>query len=203
MKSRSSYTHKYVAKFKQWHWRYIFNISSLGRLSSFQWPDADGRNDLLERKYEKRSFSTLLLKPDSCNNNDYCMIGGGIYTDFSAAWVKCQMIWRMQKNNLMFIGPCIIVTAEELKTDLMPLVILFYFLCTQYISDINISTIRSLRVCCWITTLVFCSCFAVCWRFGAVVLSSIRASACNTGTTQTQPHQISNTRRNKNKRPTW
>jgi len=36
----------------------------------------------------------------------------------------------------------------------MSLAILFYFLCTQHISDINMSIIRSLRLCCWITTLV-------------------------------------------------
>ena len=34
----------------------------------------------------------------------------------------------------------------------MSLVILFHFLCTQHVSDINISIIRSLRLCCWITT---------------------------------------------------
>jgi len=37
----------------------------------------------------------------------------------------------------------------------MSLAILFHFLCTQNISDINISIIRSLRLCCWITTSVF------------------------------------------------
>ena len=36
----------------------------------------------------------------------------------------------------------------------MSLAILFHFLCAQHISDINISIIRSLRLCCWITTLV-------------------------------------------------
>ena len=39
-----------------------------------------------------------------------------------------------------------------------------------------------------------CSQFVVCWRFGAT-----EASACNTGTTKTQPHQISNTQRSENK----
>jgi len=34
----------------------------------------------------------------------------------------------------------------------MPLAILFYFLHAQHVSDINISVIRSLRLCCWITT---------------------------------------------------
>jgi len=32
--------------------------------------------------------------------------------------------------------------------------ILFHFLCTQHVSDINISIIRSLRLCCGITTSV-------------------------------------------------
>ena len=38
--------------------------------------------------------------------------------------------------------------------------ILFHFLCTQHVLDINISIIRSLRLCCWITTLVIL--FSVC-----------------------------------------
>jgi len=42
----------------------------------------------------------------------------------------------------------------------------------------------------------FCSWFVVCWRFGA---AGWLAEACNTDTTQTQPHQISNTQRTKNK----
>ena len=36
----------------------------------------------------------------------------------------------------------------------MPLVILFQLLCAQHVSDINISIIRSLRLCWWITTSV-------------------------------------------------
>jgi len=36
----------------------------------------------------------------------------------------------------------------------MSLAILFHFLCAQHVSDINISIIRSLRLFCWITTLV-------------------------------------------------
>ena len=36
----------------------------------------------------------------------------------------------------------------------MSLAILFHFLCTQHVSDINIFIIRSLRVFCWTTTLV-------------------------------------------------
>ena len=37
---------------------------------------------------------------------------------------------------------------------MMSLAILFHFLCTQHLSDIDISIIRSLRLCCWITTSV-------------------------------------------------
>ena len=71
----------------------------------------------------------------------------------------------------------------------MSLVVLFHVLCAQYVSDINISIIRSLRLCWWITT--------------SVVLFSVRCmlqnGACNTGTIQTQPHQISNIQRTENK----
>ena len=55
---------------------------------------------------------------------------------------------------LMCIGPCIIVIVEEWNTNFMPLAILFHFLCAQHVSDINMSIIRSLRLCCWITTSV-------------------------------------------------
>ena len=44
--------------------------------------------------------------------------------------------------------------VEEWKTNLMSRAILFHFLCGQHVSDINISIIRSLRLCGWITTSV-------------------------------------------------
>jgi len=50
------------------------------------------------------------------------------------------------------------LAVEEFKTNLMSLVTLFHSLCTQHVSDINISIIRSLRLCCWITTLVVSFC---------------------------------------------
>jgi len=56
--------------------------------------------------------------------------------------------------NLMYIRPCISVIVEEWKTNLISLAIVFHFLCAQHVSDINISIIRSLRLFCWITTLV-------------------------------------------------
>ena len=53
----------------------------------------------------------------------------------------------------------------------------------------------------------YCSWFDVCWNFGVVGLEwypccrlkhNACATACNTGTTPTQPHRISNTHRAKN-----
>ena len=75
----------------------------------------------------------------------------------------------------------------------MSLAILFHCLCTQHVSDINISIIRSLRLCCWITTLVV--------LFSARCVLEIWygwASACSTDTTETHPHQIFNTHRTEN-----
>ena len=51
-------------------------------------------------------------------------------------------------------SPNILRVVEEWKINLMSLAILFHFLCAQHVSDINISIIRSLRLCCWITTSV-------------------------------------------------
>jgi len=83
----------------------------------------------------------------------------------------------------------------------MSLAILFHFLCAQHVSDINISIIRSLRLFCWITTLVVLFLFRCVLQFrcGWVgVVSVLKASACNTETTPTQPHRNSNIHRTKN-----
>ena len=86
---------------------------------------------------------------------------------------------------LMFIGPCIIVIAEEWKTNLMSLAILFHFLCVQHVSDINISIIRSLRLCCWFATSVVlfsvrCVSEFWCGWFWVVLLLQAETSACKT-----------------------
>jgi len=70
----------------------------------------------------------------------------------------------------MFIGPCIIVIFENKRPTWCHLLFLFHFLCARHVSDINISIIRSLRLFCWITTLVVCSWCDVCWCFGVVGL---------------------------------
>ena len=76
----------------------------------------------------------------------------------------------------------------------MSLAILFHFLCAQHVSDINISIIRSLRLFCWDTTLVVL--FLV--RCVLEIRCGWVPEACNTDTTPTQPHQISNTHQTKN-----
>jgi len=84
----------------------------------------------------------------------------------------------------------------------MSLAILFHFLCTQHVSDINISIIRSLQLCCWITTSVVLfsvRCVLEIWCSWVWVVSVLQAAACNTDTTQTQPHQIANTQQTENK----
>ena len=83
----------------------------------------------------------------------------------------------------------------------MSLAILFHFLCAQHVSDINISIIRSVRLLCWITTLVvlFLVRCVLEFRYGWIrVVSVLEASAFNTDTTPTQPHRNANTHRTKN-----
>jgi len=84
----------------------------------------------------------------------------------------------------------------------MSLGILFHSLCAQHVSDINISIIKSLRLFCWITTLVVlflvrCVLEFQCGWVGVVSVLQAEAS-CNTDTTPTQPHRNSNTHRTKN-----
>ena len=84
----------------------------------------------------------------------------------------------------------------------MSLAILFHFLCAQHVSDINISIIRSLRLCCRITTSVVLfsvRCVLEIWCGWCWVVPVLQAEACKTNTTQNQAHQISNTQRTENK----
>ena len=46
----------------------------------------------------------------------------------------------------MFIGPCITVIVEELKTNLMSLVVFISLIFAQHVSNINMSIFRSLRL---------------------------------------------------------
>jgi len=85
----------------------------------------------------------------------------------------------------------------------MSFAILFHFFCAQHASEINLSIVRSLRLFCWITTLVVlflvrCVLEFRCGWVGVVSVFQVEASACNTDTTPTQPHWKSNTHRTKN-----
>ena len=81
----------------------------------------------------------------------------------------------------------------------MSLAILFHFLRAQHVSDSNISIIRSLRLCWWITTSVVLfsfRCVLEIWCGWFWVVLVLQASACKTSTTQ---NQIFNTQRTENK----
>ena len=73
-------------------------------------------------------------------------------------FVRNEYLRLHMTNQLNKINANIKRIIEEWKTNLMSLAILFHFLCAQHVSDINISIIRSLRLCCWITTSVVFSC---------------------------------------------
>ena len=96
----------------------------------------------------------ILLRPSQGLN----VWGQWRLSDMSQRVKITNSSWSKEANsspvNLTFIGPCIIVIVEEWKTNLMSLAILFHFLCAQHVSSINISIIRSLRLCWWITTSV-------------------------------------------------
>ena len=82
---------------------------------------------------------------------------------------------------------------EEWKTNLMSLAILFHFLCAQHVSDINISIIRSLRLCCWITTSVVLfsvRCVLEIWCGWFWVVFVLQAEACNTNTTENKTTDV-------------
>ena len=99
--------------------------------------------------------------------------------------------------------------VKEWKTNLMSLAILFHFLCAQYVSDINISVIRNLRLCCWITTSVvlfsvrcvleiWCSWFWVVFVLQAEVLQPAKRAPPKTSRTKSPTHNELRTRR-----PMW
>jgi len=78
----------------------------------------------------------------------------------------------------------------------MSIAILFHIVSSQHVSDINISIVRSLRLFCWITTLVVLFLVRCVFEFRCgwvVVVSVFRAEACNTDNTPNQPHRNSNT----------
>jgi len=106
--------------------------------------------------YRKQTNSLLILQRTS-----RCV--------FETSKAMCHI--KSNATTLIFIGPCINVIVENKRPTWCHLLFLFHFLCAQHVSDINISIIRSLRLFCWITTLVVCSWFEVCWCSGVVGLA--------------------------------
>jgi len=76
-----------------------------------------------------------------------CVVGGrsSEARQHQRQWPICKLLRRKKK---------LICLADEWKTNLMSLAILFHLLCAQHVSDINVSFFRSLRLCWWITTSV-------------------------------------------------
>ena len=75
----------------------------------------------------------------------------------------------------------------------MSLAILFRFLCAQHVSDINISIIRSLRLCRWITPLVvlfLVRCVLEIWCSWFWVVYVLQASACYTQRTKNKTTKV-------------
>ena len=72
--------------------------------------------------------------------------------------IRSRTVQPVVSRYSVLIYSIIFILIEEWKTNLMSLVILFHFVCAQYVSDINISNIKSLRLCCWITTSVVLFC---------------------------------------------
>ena len=78
------------------------------------------------------------------SNQCHCVGAVSVDQCFSAAGPRAILLELITNLNVV----------EEWKSSLMSLAILFHFLCAQHVSDINISIIRRLRLCCWITTSV-------------------------------------------------
>ena len=86
-------------------------------------------------------------------------------------YLKKSFFFLNKLSTLYYIyWTCIIVIVENKSPTWCHLLFLFHFLWAQNVSDINISIIRSLRLFCWVTTLIVCSWFDVCWSFGVVGL---------------------------------
>jgi hypothetical protein len=99
------------------------------------------------------------------------------------------IVWRCVKyccNGISLFNYCLSnkihnTIVENKRPTWCHLQFLFHFVCSQHVSDINISIIRILRLFCLITTLVVCSWFDVCWCF--------RCGWVSVDTTPTQLHR--------------
>ena len=87
--------------------------------------------------------------------------------------------------------------SRRMKDQLDVTCYILFHLCAQHVSDINISIIRSLQLCWWITTsVVLFSVHCVLALLVQLALGGVRFAGF---TTQNQPRQSSNTQRTENK----
>ena len=77
------------------------------------------------------------------------------------------MLCMDTESHWMFIRPCIIVIVEELKTNLMSLVVFISLIFAQHVSNINMFIFRSLRLWWWLTTSVILFSFRCVLGFAA------------------------------------
>ena len=99
-----------------------------------------------------------------------------MFTDFHGCWgwryIRGRYIrlWRYVSFSFTPSARNIFSSRIRDQLDVTSYYVLFHFFYAQHVSDINTSIIRSLRLFYWITTLVVCSCFDVCWSFGVAGL---------------------------------
>ena len=79
--------------------------------------------------------------------------------DYFPSWQFMRTIFIFLFNETILFKTYVYWTVYHcdswrIKDQLDVTCYLFHFLCAQHVSDINISIIRSLRLFCWITTLV-------------------------------------------------
>jgi len=103
---------------------------------------------------------------------------------------------RLNTNEwIMYIGPCIIVIVEELKTKLMSEFIKFYF---------TSSMLNMFRTFIHLSSGACDFYFIVSPHWLCVLVSMcVGVSVCQHGYHPNQPHRNSNTHRNKNTQPMW
>jgi len=135
----------------------------------------------------------------------HCQISWKFKKDFNK--IQCSneassgvgtMSFYMNKGNVIYIGPCLILIVENKRPTCCHLLFLFHVLCAQHVSDINISVIRNLWLFCWITTLVVCSV-----KYGGFSISALRCFflLCDCQATNKTYHAHENIKITKQKTP--
>ena len=109
-------------------------------------------------------------------------IDSGHYSGFAHMAYCFEVTHNQQSQNMLCIWTVHHCDSWRIKDqlDVTCFFFLFYFLCTQHVSDVNIAIIRSLRLRCWITTLVvlfLVRCVLESWCGWVWVVSVLQAEA--------------------------